>query len=223
MPLEPPERCDAADDTEEENVALEVAKYVCKVLNAVGLKNGPTHTEVKVPVGGALNPGPAIVEVNARWHAINFEPLVKACIGPSADAVEATVLALLAGNQGDHADDTFGIGAAAVACWEEIPWRYSRLQQRGRVVHLVSSVSGALARVDHLARIQALESVEAIELSVSPGDQLVPTIDISATDCGTIRLVHHDRGVLERDYDLIVSLMPSMFLVKVDADNGRKS
>jgi hypothetical protein len=85
--------------------ALAVATYVGGCLDAVGCRDGPAHTEVKwpralaAPAGGGLleAAGPAIVEVNARWHAANTHPLVAACLGPAAaSAVDATALAVLA-------------------------------------------------------------------------------------------------------------------------------
>jgi hypothetical protein len=85
--------------------ALAVATYVGGCLDAVGCRDGPAHTEVKWPRtqaapagGGRLEAaGPAIVEVNARWHAANTHPLVAACLGPAAaSAVDATALAVLA-------------------------------------------------------------------------------------------------------------------------------
>lgn len=55
-----------------------------------------------------------------------------------------------------------------------------------------------------------------MELSVGAGAGLVPTVDISATDCGTVRLVHEDIAQLEQDYATAVGLMPTMFIVGDD-------
>lgn len=78
--------------------------------------------------------GPAIVEVNARWHAAHTHPLTTACLGATS-AVDATALALLAAAHAD-ADakpDVGGSGseallAAAAACWHALPPRCVRLR-----------------------------------------------------------------------------------------------
>ena len=106
-------------------------------------------------------------QINARWHATNFGPLLSVCLGPDSDAVEGTALALLAcahrhnqrNGEGDAAQNV-ELLAAADACWQAIPARYGTLKQSGRVVHLVSSMSGRISRVNHLDKIEALESVK---------------------------------------------------------------
>ena len=62
--------------------------------------------------------------------------------------------------------------------------------------------------------LQALPSVQAVELSVAPGSAMEPTRDISATDCGQVRLVHPDPAVLEADYEAIVAAMPLLFEIE---------
>ena len=64
--------------------AIAVVDYTLKVLQAVGLRWGPAHTEVMLTADG-----PRLIEVNARWHAANFYPIVKRCYG--YDALTATV------------------------------------------------------------------------------------------------------------------------------------
>lgn len=156
----------------EENEALRVAEYACACLNAVGFRDGPAHIEVKWPRqeadastyddsnGAATSPeknalraleesGPAIVEINARWHAANTAPLVEACLGgqagQAASAIDATVFAVLASaapsatsSGGDAATNAAGLTAsqadslnpriqdasllgAAEVCWRAIP------------------------------------------------------------------------------------------------------
>ena len=61
-----------------------VCDYCLSVLQAQGLRWGPTHTEIK-----HSNRGPLLIEINARWHAQDFPALVRACIG--YDAVSSTL------------------------------------------------------------------------------------------------------------------------------------
>lgn len=66
------------------NKEEEVCEYAIKILQAQGLKWGPTHTEIKY-----TSKGPRLIEINARWHAQNFPPLVQRSIG--YDAVTVTL------------------------------------------------------------------------------------------------------------------------------------
>lgn len=77
--------------------ARRVADYVAQeVLPALGVKWGPTHTEVILAPAagreGAL-PGeavtPVVVECNCRWHLANVIPITDVCLG--ANAVDATL------------------------------------------------------------------------------------------------------------------------------------
>ena len=272
-------------DVDELEKARLVADYVVRVLDAVGLRDGPAHTEVKWATilpksgrqGGTIYRAagnveqetkdgavtenmlePCIIEVNARWHACNFQPVVDECVG--CNAIEATVLAILSRHDAllraraqyegkdskTHGYSGFSqLTDAANAVWEEISERvwegplaattsaassearplvkadidtphHSIDGKCGRVVHLVSFVRGTLIRVDpqQLKFIEALSSVKAVELSVGPGSWLEPTRDISATDCGQVRMIHGDPRVLESDYNALVNTMPYLFEVR---------
>ena len=89
------------------------------VLDAVGLRDGPGHTEVKMtkrasprargaPESEAeaetetesgseseseSESEPCLIEVNARWHACHFRPVVDACLG--YNAIEASALSAI--------------------------------------------------------------------------------------------------------------------------------
>ena len=105
--------------------------------------------------------------------------------------------------------------AAAQGEWDEIPARYGgTLRAHGRICHLVSFVQGEVVEVMHAEEIEAMESVEAFECTVGVGSVISPTIDISATDAGQVRMVHEDEAVIERDFQRIVELMETMFVVK---------
>lgn len=77
--------------------ARRVAEYVTReVLPALGVRWGPTHTEVIVaPAAGrdGVLPGeastPVVVECNCRWHLAHTGGITDACLG--ANAVDATL------------------------------------------------------------------------------------------------------------------------------------
>ncbi|CAM9458146.1 unnamed protein product, partial [Hapterophycus canaliculatus] len=186
-----------------------VVEYAFKALDALGVKFGPTHTEVMmVNAGdGARGSGnrspaegtPTLVEVNTRWHLTDFAPLTDACIG--YNAVEETLSAYLDPGRFDALPRVPPTGKGS---------RY------GRVVHLVSYVEGPLERVLHEEEIRGLESFAGIDVYADPKNggsgHVKRTIDIRS-DAGWVRLVHDREDVVERDYRRVVELMPTMFRV----------
>lgn len=70
-----------AADTEE---TIAVCDYCLRVLKALRVKWGPTHTEIK-----QSRQGPRLIEVNARWHSQNFVQIARRCLG--YDAVTTTM------------------------------------------------------------------------------------------------------------------------------------
>ena len=90
---------------------------------------------------------------------------------------------------------------------------------KGAMVHLSCFVSGKLREVNERAlyEIQQMESVLDLEIYghfLQVGNQLEKTIDIR-TDCGWVQLVNPsgDRDSFERDFQRIVELMPTIFVV----------
>lgn len=65
-------------------VAREICDYCVNVLRAQDLQWGPTHTKIR-----STPDGPKLVEINARWHSMNFLPITQGCLG--TDAVTATL------------------------------------------------------------------------------------------------------------------------------------
>lgn len=72
---------------DETGAALPVTEYCLRALEALKVEWGPTHTEIMV------GEEPRMVEVNARWHAQDFCPIARACLG--TDALVATIDAFL--------------------------------------------------------------------------------------------------------------------------------
>ena len=62
----------------------EICMYCIEILKAQGLMWGPTHTEIKY-----TRNGPRLIEINARWHAQNFLPITRSCLG--YDAIHASL------------------------------------------------------------------------------------------------------------------------------------
>ncbi|CAN0350744.1 unnamed protein product [Pylaiella littoralis] len=190
-----------------------VVEYAFKALDALGVKFGPTHTEVMMVRASAgedssenKSPGdgtPTLVEVNTRWHLTDFAPLTDACMG--YNAVEETLAAYLDPARFDALPRVPPAGKES---------RY------GRVVHLVSYVEGSLEEVIHEEEIRKLESFVGMDVYADPKNggsgQMKKTIDIRS-DAGWVQLVHDREEVVERDYRRVVELMPTMYRVSVDS------
>eukprot|EP00752_Nemacystus_decipiens_P001229 g1228.t1 len=186
-----------------------VVEYAFKALDALGVKFGPTHTEVMMVApaddGGGSEKDlrgagtPTLVEVNTRWHLTDFAPLTDACVG--YNAVEETLSAYLDPKRFDGLPRVPPAGKGS---------RY------GRVVHLVSYVEGQLEEVRHEEEIRNLESFAGIDVYADPKNggsgHVKKTIDIRS-DAGWVRLVHDSEEVVERDYRRVVELMPTMYRV----------
>ena len=161
-------------------------------MDALRITVGMAHTEIIY----TKDQGPVLIEMNGRWHLTNFGPLVDRCVG--YNAVDAMV-------------DVYTDPAA----FEALPSEPERLRESGRVVHLVSYVSGKLKRIHHMEQISALESVQDIHFfpKFVVGEDIPATVDIS-TDAGYVHLIHSDPDVVESDYQTIVDLMPTMLEVE---------
>jgi len=185
-------RTELVDQGTDPNAAA-VVDYVKSCLTALGVRWGLSHDEVIVTDDGR---GPVLVEINCRQHNMDFCPLVMACVG--YNALDMTVDALL----GDDDD------------WDTYP-DLPTLRAAGCMVHLVNYQSGTLVQTHHIDTLSELPSVlnlEVYEDFSTPGSVIEPTRDIR-TDAGWVQLVNEDRAELEKDYETIIQLMPSMFQV----------
>lgn len=152
--------------------------YVRGVLDALDIKNGPTHAEVIVTPGG-----PCLVEMNCRAHGGDgtFRPLARALTGGYSQ-IETTVDAYLGAKEFD-------------ALPAEPP---SPLKSAGQEVILVSRSRGTVTATPGFDVIRSLESFVYLESAVERGTMVDYTTDLF-TGIGSTILMHPDREVLEAD------------------------
>jgi hypothetical protein len=167
-------------------VEQEVCDYCLDVLKVQDLKWGPTHTEIKY-----TSKGPRLIEINARWHAQHFPPIVDACIG--YDAITTTLDAFFYPEK-----------------FNAIPRLPGKLNGAGRILHLISYVDGKVKAINHVDEIQALESAILVNVEPEVGDEVRKTVDIR-TDCGYVLLYHDDPKKVLEDYDAIVKYQSDLF------------
>ena len=156
--------------------AKAIIPYVHRVLDALGLKNGPLHGEVIMTVDG-----PCLVEMNC-WACGgdgNWRQLAHALTGGYSQ-VEATVDAYLDLHQFDLMPD--------------LP--PSLFKASGQEVILMSFSSGVVKETLGFNIIHKLPSFVFLETRVKIGSKVDYTIDLF-TGIGSVILMHPNKDVLE--------------------------
>ena len=159
--------------------------YARQVLDALGVKHGPSHGEFIL-----TKDGPCLVEMNCRAHGGdgNWRPLCVALNGGYSQ-VEATVDAYLDKQQ-------FSIYA------DKPP---SPFKAAGQEVILVSFSRGIVKATPGFEKIKKLQSYVYLETGVQVGSEVDYTVDLF-TGIGSVILMHRDPEILESDVNFIRKL-----------------
>ncbi|MFE6620778.1 ATP-grasp domain-containing protein [Streptomyces sp. NPDC057740] len=152
-----------------------LTEYAFSVLDALGVRNGPAHTELK------LTPqGPRLVETGARVCGAMLPLLTRAAIGESQ--LEWTVLA--------YTDP------AAFEARRHTDYEVAR---HAVCVNMVAPEAGKLVDYPKLAELRALESFHDVLLKVRPGEEISRTVN-DLTYPMLVHLLHEVEGVVTHDY-----------------------
>jgi len=156
--------------------------YVRGVLDALQIKNGPTHGEVMMTADG-----PCLVEMNCRAHGGDgtWGPLAKALTGGYC--------------QIDAAADSFLDHAAFNKLPDKMP---SPFRATGQEVMLVSFTEGTVTETPGYQKIRELPSFVYLEASVKVGGKIERTTDLFS-NVGSCILMHQDPVVLAKDVESI--------------------
>ncbi len=158
----------------------QVVPYVEAVLDALGIRFGPAHTEVML-----TGTGPVLVESGARMHGSVPDEIVDRCT-PSHQTLTAEAY----------------LDPASVARRASHPYE---LAAGAYCVMLISQHEGRIVSDTGMREIEALPSFAGTISMLEPGDQLKRTIDLFSCP-GIIYLVDPDREQIEADYDRIREL-----------------
>lgn len=155
--------------------------YTRRVLDAIGIKNGPTHGEVIM-----TSDGPCLVEMNCRANGGDgaWQPLARAMVGYTQ--VDSAVDSYVDGRQFTITPST-----------PKAP-----LKAAGQEVKLVSFSRGKVKATPGFDKIRSLPSFVYMETGVAPGTFVDYTIDL-VTCVGGAVLVHEDPEVLAADVKCI--------------------
>lgn len=167
--------------------------YADKVLDALGINNGPSHMEVMLDTqtdAATQEPlfVPCLVEVGARCQGGEgtWLPLAKECIGYTQ--VEVTLDVYLEGT-----------------LFESIQKDKFPKHKAAREVDLVSRNGGIIRRLPGDAAIHLLPSFRSVSWDVKPGEYIAKTIDCF-TRPGCVQLVADTEEEVERDFEAIHAL-----------------
>ncbi|KAG6617631.1 Argininosuccinate lyase 2 [Phytophthora cinnamomi] len=157
-----------------EGIVNDMIDYQFQVLDALGIRNGPAHGEVKFCRGS-----PVLIEVGSRCHGGEgaWVPIANICVG--YNQVTAAVDSILDG-------ETFA----------KLTDRPRKLLAYGCEAMLVSYKNGVLKSTPGIAEIEKMPAFLKKEIFVAPGDNMRQTVDMFTTP-GSIMLTHKDRDVLE--------------------------
>lgn len=156
--------------------------YVRRTLDALDIKNGPSHAEVMM-----TSDGPCLVEMNCRAHGGdgNWRPLCRALTGGYSQ-VESAVDSYLDSRQFMITPDK-----------PPAPFKAA-----GQEVILVSFSRGVVKSTPGFEEIKQLPSFVYLETGVRPGSKVDHTIDLF-TGIGSVILMHHDPEVLKQDVERV--------------------
>merc|ERR1712084_18879 len=165
--------------------AQEMIPYVRGVLDALGIKNGPSHGEVMM-----TQRGPCLVEMNCRAHGGDgaWNPLALELTGGFTQ---------VNGSIDAYVDETAFANMPAMP-----PSPYKAV---GQEVMLVSFAEGIVKSAPGYDQIKAMDSFVSLETGIEAGTKVERSIDIF-TSAGSVILMHHDAEILEKDMATIRQL-----------------
>jgi len=153
----------------------QVAPYVEQVLDALGIRFGPAHTEVMLTASG-----PVLVESGARMHGSVRDDVIDRCT-PSHPTVTAEAYL-----------DPGSVARRATSPYE--------LHEAAYCVMLISQHEGQIVSADGLQAVESLPTFAGSIAMLEPGQQLKRTIDLFSCP-GMLYLIDPDRARLQADYE----------------------
>ncbi|MFI8881852.1 ATP-grasp domain-containing protein [Streptomyces sp. NPDC053813] len=151
-----------------------LVEHTLLVLDALGIRNGPAHTELK------LTPkGPRLVETGARVCGADVHV-------PAGDAIGESQL--------DWTVDAYADPERFAQRWDGD----YELLKHARIVNMVSPVEGDLVGYPQLADLQGLESFHEAVFRVTPGNRINRSVD-DWTFPLRVFLTHETESTVVRD------------------------
>lgn len=161
---------------------LELYSYVNRCLDALGIDEGPAHSEVML-----TEAGPVLIETGARVQGGDSVALMRAATGTSH--TDAAVEALLGGPAPRRAGKRPAL------------YPYRPVTQ----LFLQAPPDAMVAGPDALERLLAIPGVTGLVSPLHPGTPVAQTIDL-LTSPGTVYLTGRERKAIESAYERVRAL-----------------
>lgn len=165
-------------------LSQELIAYASKVLDALGINEGPSHMEVMYnPASVDNGGGPCLVEVGSRCHGGEgtWLPLVRECTGYTQ--VSVTVDVYLNG-----------------PLFDSISTTHAPLTKYAMDCDMVSRAGGIVRSMPGEALVRKFKSFFSISWEVHVGDYCPLTIDCF-TRPGVVQMMNSDPKQLEKDFE----------------------
>jgi biotin carboxylase len=162
----------------------EMIEYTFGVLDALGIKFGPAHSEIMMTANG-----PRLIETGARMHGGGHPKFCRLCTGDSQ--LDRMIKFYL--------DPQKSVEVS----------RFYQLIQHLRVVFVVSRADGVIRNANILDGAKELKSYVTAHIVAKNSTWVNRTTDLF-TILGFIVLSHEDEAVILRDYDTLKSLEASL-------------
>jgi biotin carboxylase/uridine kinase len=151
----------------------ELIAYTARVLDAVGIRFGPAHTEIML-----TEDGPRLIETAPRMAGSGFPWATELATGESAI--------------GRLVADLSGTRATPVGY---------ELNRHVVIAYFVADISGTARNTAAYQAIGDLESCRYLRVKVKDGDQVTASSDLKSTlDLGLAILCHPDRRTVDADH-----------------------
>ncbi|WP_306361346.1 ATP-grasp domain-containing protein [Nocardia sp. CC227C] len=155
--------------------SAEIFAYVRGVLDALGVANGPAHTELIRTAAG-----PVLLETGARLSGLAEPRALDRCTGV---------------NQVDLTVDCYLGGGRALAAQPPV---YSR-RERARCVNLIARRATPLPADALRAALESLPAFQSVRFRIRDRAMTRPTVDLNSSP-GVVFLVHPEAAEIERSY-----------------------
>lgn len=159
----------------------QILPYVCDVLDALGIANGPAHTELILTAGG-----PVLLETGARISGLANPPALQRCTG--ADQVSLTL-------------DCYTADAPELS---GRPVRYAQ-QESARCANLIAHRAVPLPERAIRSALDSLPAFESVRFRKGDGALTSRTLDLNSSP-GAVFFVHRDDAEIERSYQALRAL-----------------
>lgn len=175
-------------------IVQELIHYNSKVLDALDIKNGPSHAEIMY-----TSKGPVLVEVGARISGVVHPALLNSCVGH---------------NQVNLTIDCYSDSKKFMELIQQSPYA---MKQHGMIINMIyEGLPGTIEHIDDqvLEQIKSLSSVVQFVMRAHQGDILNPTRTLINSPA-RLFLGHVDEQQLYKDYDAIQQMKNKLFRIAV--------